>query len=75
VVDLLRDHFRQGRRFAVGRFIEQGDRVAVAVSVTDPQWSEAVDVYKVFTFRSDEDVVVRLNDCLDESYAVQVLAA
>jgi ketosteroid isomerase-like protein len=30
---------------------------------------------KVFSFRPHENVVVRLNDCIDESYALQVLAA
>jgi hypothetical protein len=34
-----------------------------------------VTLYKVFTFGSSDDVVVRLNDCIDESYALQVLAA
>jgi hypothetical protein len=29
----------------------------------------------VFTFDPGEDVVVRMNDCIDESYALQVLAA
>ena len=29
----------------------------------------------MFTFRDGSDVVVRLNDYLDESYALQVLVA
>ena len=32
-------------------------------------------MFKVFTFEPGEDVVVRMNDCIDESYALQVLAA
>jgi hypothetical protein len=35
----------------------------------------AVSVFKVFAFERGEDVVVRMNDCLDESYALQVLVA
>jgi hypothetical protein len=29
----------------------------------------------VFTFEPGEDTVVRLNDCIDESYALQILVA
>ncbi len=54
---------------------EERDRVAVEVTVVNPEWSGPVRTYKVFAFRPGEDVVVRLNDCLDESYARQVLAA
>ena len=36
---------------------------------------QAGDAFKVFTFEPDENVVVRMNDCLDESYALQLLAA
>jgi hypothetical protein len=34
-----------------------------------------VTLYKVFTFGTGTEAVVRLNDCIDESYALQVLAA
>jgi ketosteroid isomerase-like protein len=64
-----------GRSFRLGDVIEHGDRVAVGVTIADPEWSLPVDTYKVFTFRDGSDVVVRLNDCLDESYALQVLVA
>lgn len=50
--------------------IGQEDRVAVAITIIDPKWSGPVSVYKVFTFRPGENV-----DCVDESYARQVLAA
>jgi hypothetical protein len=30
-----------------------------------------VKVFKVFTFRAGESVVVRMNDCIDESYVLQ----
>jgi hypothetical protein len=41
----------------------------------EPDWSGPVKVFKVFTFRAGENVVVQMNDCIDESYALQVLAA
>jgi hypothetical protein len=59
----------------VGKVIETGDRVAVEVTLLSPEWSEPVTLYRVFAFRPDTDVVVRMNDCIDESYALQVLVA
>ena len=73
IVDRLRKHRENGRRFELGDMIEEGDRVAVAFTVLNPAWSGPVETYKVFTFSGD--VVVRMNDCIDESYARQVLAA
>jgi hypothetical protein len=32
-------------------------------------------MFKVLTFQPGTNVVVRMNDCIDESYALQVLAA
>jgi ketosteroid isomerase-like protein len=64
-----------GRRFTLGRMIEDRDRVAVEWTIADPSWSDSVQTFKVFAFVPGEDVVVRLNDCIDESYALQVLAA
>jgi ketosteroid isomerase-like protein len=75
IVGLLANHYENGRRFALGEMIEQGDRVAVEFTVANPDWSGPVTLFKVFTFRPGENVVVRLNDCVDESYALQVLAA
>ena len=75
IVDRLRNHSRNGRRFELGKLIEERDRIAVEVTVLAPEWSGAVTVFRVFTFAAGEDVVVRLNDCIDESYARQVLAA
>jgi hypothetical protein len=43
--------------------------------VVAPEWSGPVTLFKVFTFAPHDDVVVRMNDCIDESYALQVLAA
>ncbi len=74
-VGRLRRHYEHGRRFTAGKVVESCDRVAVAVTIVNPEWSGPVSVFKVFTFRPGDDVVVRLNDCIDESYALQVLAA
>jgi hypothetical protein len=74
IVSLLGHHYANGRRLVLGEMIEQGDRIAVEITIADPEWSGPVSVYKVFTFRAD-DVVIRLNDCIDESYALQILAA
>lgn len=75
IIDVLQRHLESGRGFVLGGLIEGGDRVAAEVTVSDPSWSGPVTIFKVFTFGSGEDKVVRLNDCIDESYARQVLAA
>jgi ketosteroid isomerase-like protein len=75
IVDRLAHHHANGRRFQLGRLTEQGDRVAVETTVLAPEWSGPVTLFKVFTFEPDEDVVVQLNDCIDESYALQMLVA
>jgi ketosteroid isomerase-like protein len=75
IVDLLGLHHANGRRFRLGKLIEAGDRVAVELTILAPEWSGPVSMFKVFTFEPGEDVVVRMNDCIDESYALQVLAA
>jgi ketosteroid isomerase-like protein len=75
IVDRLEQHHASGRRFRVGKLIESGDRVAAEVTVLVPEWSGPVTLFKVFTFSPRDGTVVRLNDCIDESYALQVLAA
>jgi SnoaL-like domain len=75
IIDRLARLHKKGRRFRLGKLIEAGDRVAVEVTVLSPEWSGPVTLYRVFTFRSGADQVVRLNDCIDESYALQVLVA
>jgi len=75
IVDLLERHHANGRRFRIGKLIEDRDRVAVELTILAPEWSGPVSVFKVFTFEPGEDVVARMNDCLDELYALQVLAA
>jgi ketosteroid isomerase-like protein len=75
IVRRLEQLHKRGRRFQVGKLIEEGDRVAVEITVLTPEWSGPVTLFKVFTSGPHGDVVVRLNDCIDESYALQVLAA
>ena len=75
IVDRLQRAHRGGRRFRLGKMIEAGDRVAAEVTVLAPEWSGPVTLFRVFTFRPGSDTVVRLNDCIDESYALQVLVA
>jgi hypothetical protein len=74
IIDLLEQHYANGRRFRLGKLIEERARIAVEVTVLAPEWAGPVRLFKVFTFGAG-DTVVRLNDCLDESYALQVLAA
>jgi len=75
IVDRLKQLHKSGRRFELGKLIEEGDRIAIETIVSAPEWSGPVTLFKVFTFDPARDVVVRLNDCIDESYALQVLAA
>jgi hypothetical protein len=75
IVSLLVRHRVNGRRFALGEMIEQGERIAVELTISSPEWSAPVGAFKVFTFLPGADRVIRLNDCIDESYALQVLAA
>ncbi|HEY7397687.1 MAG TPA: nuclear transport factor 2 family protein [Gaiellaceae bacterium] len=75
IVDRLERVHRNGRRFQLGRLIEAGDRIAVEVTLLAPEWSGPVTLFRVFTFAPDTDAVVRMNDCIDESYALQVLVA
>jgi hypothetical protein len=74
ILNRLKRVHRNGRRFRVGKLIEGGDRVAVELMVLSPEWSDSVTLYRVFTFDTG-GAVVRLNDCIDESYALQVLVA
>ena len=57
------------------RVVVYPDRIAVEVTLLAPEWSGPVTLFRVFTFGRGGDAVVRLNDCIDESYALQVLAA
>jgi hypothetical protein len=64
VVDLLRGHHLEGRRFTPTELIEEGPRVAVGLSV---------QVYKVFTFAADGRAVL-LEDCKDRRDALAKLS-
>lgn len=73
IINLLEQHLASGRRFDLGTLIEERDRVAAELTIHNPHWSSPVTIYRVFTFRGD--TIVRLNDCVDESYALQLLKA
>lgn len=75
IIDRLNRLHRNGRRFQVGRLLEAGDRVAVEVTALSPEWADPVTLFRVFAFGPGGDAVVRMNDCIDESYALQVLVA
>jgi hypothetical protein len=74
VVDLLRDHHREGRRFMPTELVESGPRVAVELAVTDPRWAGTGRTYKVFTFREPDGRAVLLEDCRDRGDALAKLA-
>jgi ketosteroid isomerase-like protein len=74
IVARLDKHVENGRCFTPEDFIEEGDHVAVRLTIASPEWPAPVKVYKVFTFAESTDVVVRLTDCADESDARQLLA-
>jgi hypothetical protein len=74
VVDLLAARNRNGRRFEPTEFIEAGPRVAVGMTVSDPQWDgESANVFKVFTF--DGERAVLLQDCTGRDDALGYLTA
>ena len=73
MVDLLRDHHRSGRRFTPTDFVEAGSRVAVGLSVVDPDWGRTIEVYKVFTFREPGGEAVLLEDCRGRDDALEKL--
>jgi hypothetical protein len=74
-VSLLERHYEGGRRFEVGEMIERGQAVAVGLRIADPEWADAVDVFKVFTFRGDDLRVVHMQDCLGRADALAAMAA
>jgi uncharacterized protein len=73
IIDLLEHHYANGRRFQLGKLIEERDRIAAELTIHNPTWSGPVTIYRVFTFHGN--TIVRLNDCIDESYALQILKA
>jgi hypothetical protein len=75
VVDLLRQHHREGRRFEPVEFIEEGGRVAVGMDVRDRRWGDEVasGVFKVFAFREPGGKAVLLQDCAGRDDALAYL--
>jgi hypothetical protein len=65
VVNLLMQHVADGRRFAVGNYVESGDQVSVTLTISGPPIPGSVQVTKIFTFRSGTNVVVQMNDGVD----------
>jgi hypothetical protein len=74
-VNLLRQHVGHGRRFEVQCLVEEGDQVAVALGISDPEWPGVADVAKVFRFRAPDDKVVFMEDCHDWEDALARLQA
>jgi hypothetical protein len=76
VVDLLEQHHREGSRFEPTEFVEQGPRIAVGMTVSNPNWhgEPAVDVFKVLTFGVSGQAVL-MQDCPSRDDALAELAA
>jgi ketosteroid isomerase-like protein len=74
IIGRLQKHIANGRRFIPEDFVEEGNQVAVGLTIASPEWPAPVTVHKVFTFRDSDDVVVRLTDCADEADARRLLA-
>jgi hypothetical protein len=64
-----------GRRFQVNEAIERGAAVALGLAISEPEWSETVEVFKVFTFGATGDKVVGMRDCDSRRAALAMLAA
>jgi len=73
VVDLLSSHSENGRRFRVSEAVEQGAAVALGLTISQPDWSGPVEVFKVFTFGA-RDRVVHMQDCDSCESALAILA-
>lgn len=74
MVDLLDQHHREGRRFEPTEFIEEGQRIAVRLTVSEPGSAAATGVFKVFTFGPGEEAVL-LQDCTGRDDALTYLEA
>jgi len=62
-------------RFEPTELVEEGPRVAVGMTVSNPRWHGEVarDVFKVFGFEGQDAVL--LQDCTDRDDALAYLAA
>jgi hypothetical protein len=74
-VNLLSRHHQKGRRFDVSEAVERGASVAIGLTISEPDWSETVEVFKVFTFGADGEKVVRMQDCDSREAALAMLAS
>jgi hypothetical protein len=74
-VDLLSSHHENGRRFQVSEAVERGPAVALGLTISQPDWSGTVKVFKVFTFEAAGDKVVHMQDCDSREAALALLAA
>jgi hypothetical protein len=74
-VDLLTKHYKKGRRFQVGEAVERGPAVVLGLTISQPDWSGKVEVFKVFTFAPTGDRVVGMQDCDSRESALAMLAA
>lgn len=74
-MDLLSRHHENGRRFQVSEAVERGAAVALGLTVSQPDWSGSVEVFKVFKFGAAGDRVVFMQDCASREAALAMLAA
>jgi hypothetical protein len=74
-VDLLSMHHENGRRFQVSEAVERGSAVALGLTISQPEWSGTVEVFKVFRFGAVGDRVVLMQDCASRESAMEMLAA
>jgi hypothetical protein len=68
-------HHENGRRFQVSEVVEQGGVIALGLTISQPDWSGTVEVFKVFTFAAAGDKVVHMQDCDSRDSALAMLAA
>jgi hypothetical protein len=69
-VDLLERRHGQGRTFEPTECVERGSQVVVGLTVSHPDWPLPGHTFKVFTFRPEDDVVIRIQDCVDRGDAL-----
>ncbi len=73
-MDLLSRHHENGRRFQVSEAVERGAAVLLGLTISPPDWSGTVNVFKVFTFGAGGDKVVHMQDCESREAAMAMLA-
>jgi hypothetical protein len=68
-------HHQNGRRFHASEAVEHGEAVALGLTISQPDWSGTVEVFKVFTFAPSGNTVVRMQDCDSRDAALAMLSA